>query len=305
MLAGEIPTGETGLPAGELRVSEKIAVGFFSYAVVACLLFPLAFRQRLAVFGLNLASIGVIFTLARFVRQDQTDFLSRVRDWLPCFLIFQAYRESGLFYFPDPTHYLDYLFVRLDARLLTNPWVLAMLRGGAPWLQRYLEFCYFLCYPLVPLGLGCIYLARRVPWLAGRNKSDVKTVDVFWTAVLLALFSCYALFPLFPSTPPRSFFNDLAGPNVQPLFRKMNFWILGQYGIHSSVFPSGHVAAVTATALSIRRHVPRGGWFFLIAAASVAVATVIGRYHYAADAAAGAAIGVAASWASAKIHHKA
>ncbi|PYV25080.1 MAG: hypothetical protein DMG24_09830, partial [Acidobacteria bacterium] len=129
-----------------------------------------------------------------------------------------------------------------------------------------------------------------------------RAIDQFWTTVLGALFTCYALFPLFPSTPPRALFHDLPGPAVQPLFRQINLWILGQYGIESSVFPSGHVAAVTAVALSVRAHWPRAGVFFAIAAVSVAVATVVGRYHYAADALAGALIGIAAFLVSSRIH---
>jgi membrane-associated phospholipid phosphatase len=44
------------------------------------------------------------------------------------------------------------------------------------------------------------------------------------------------------------------------------------------------------------------GAFFLIAALSVAVATVYGRYHYTADALAGALIGAAAFLVSTRLH---
>jgi membrane-associated phospholipid phosphatase len=284
-----------------LRVSEKLVLGFFVYAVLASVAFPLSWRERVAVLGLNLAATAVILLLGRFSRPSE--FLAVLRDWFPCILILLAYRESGLFFIPDPSHRLDYLFVRWDARLLRNPLVLAALSGGSPWLQRYLEFSYFLAYPLVPLGLGSLYLARRHGALGRSDKPEEGsgTIDHFWTAVLLALFSCYMLFPLFPSTPPRSFFHDSAGPVVRPLFRKMNFWILGQYGIQSSVFPSGHVAAVTATALSVRSYQRGLGVVFLIAALSVATATVYGRYHYAADALAGAAIGFTAFLVASRI----
>ncbi len=287
--------------ARRLRVSEKLVLGFFIYAVLAGAAFPLSWSERVAVLGLNLASTAVILLLGRFSRPSE--FLAVLRDWFPCILILLAYREAGLFFIPDPSHRLDYLFVRWDARLLSNPLVLAALSGGSPWLQRYLEFSYFLAYPLVPLGLGSLYLARQHRAIGRGDKPEEGSgaVDHFWTAVLLALFCCYMLFPLFPSTPPRSFFHDSAGPLVRPLFRKMNFWILGQYGIQSSVFPSGHVAAVTATALSVRSYLRRFGVVFLIAALSVATATVYGRYHYAADAVAGAAIGFTAFLAASRI----
>jgi membrane-associated phospholipid phosphatase len=74
----------------------------------------------------------------------------------------------------------------------------------------------------------------------------------------------------------------------------MNFWILERYSVQACIFPSGHVAAATAVALAVWAYLPRLGMLFLLAAASVAVATVYGRYHYAADALAGALVGIVA-----------
>jgi len=293
-------------PPSGLRVSEKVVVGFLAYAVLAAIAFPLSWRERLAVVALNLMSTAVIVWLVRLGEKNRSAFFINTREWFPCVLILLAYRESGLFFMPDPAHNLDYLFGGWDSKLLHNPGVLAVLSAGSPWLQRYLELAYLLCYPLVPLGLGSLTAARRWPGFARRSASsdDSKTVDHFWTAVLLALFCCYVLFPLFPSTPPRSFFHDSPGPLAQSFFRKTNFWILGRYGIVSSVFPSGHVAAVTATALTIRHHLPRLGLVFIVFALSIAVATVYGRYHYAADALAGAVIGIVGFSLSSYLHRQ-
>jgi len=317
--------------AATLRVSEKLALIYLTYVSMAAPFYRVWVTQGLTIAVLNFLASGVITLLSKYsasvkppgsphmsfrgaVRDEESRlahwcvpersvFLATIRDWFPAVLILLAYRESGLFFFPDSTHRLDYLFVRWDHALLENRWVLGLLDSGAPWLQRYLEFAYSLCYPLVPLGLGALYVLREWPKLAPGGRFDAdRAIDRFWTTVLLAQFTCYVLFPLFPSTPPRFFFHDFPGPVVQPIFRTVNFWILGQYGIESSVFPSGHVAAVTAVALSVRACWPRAGVFFGIAAASVAVATVIGRYHYAADAAAGALIGIAAFLVSSRIH---
>src|SRR5208282_5313714 len=104
----------------------------------------------------------------------------------------------------------------------------------------------------------------------------------------------YAVYPLFALTPPRVLFGDVPGPHVEPLLRKLNFWLLDRYSVAACIFPSGHVAAATAVALAVCKHAPRLGVLFLFLAASVALATVYGRYHYAADAVAGALVGVAA-----------
>jgi membrane-associated phospholipid phosphatase len=287
--SSRVPKYAVGLGAGE-----KVILGFLAYAVVASAFFPISFRQRLTVFCVNVLSGWVVFLLSRLPPHDRTEFLAIVRDWLPCVLILLAYRESGLFYIPDPTHRLDEVFIRWDRAMLNSVWVGKVLSAGSPWLQRYLEVSYLLCYPLVPFGLGSLYLARRAGAL--RPPDFERSVSRFWMAVLLALFFCYVVFPLFPLTPPRSLFNDVPGPPVRSWLRRMNFWLLGQYGVEACVFPSGHVAAVTAAALSVGAYLPRVGWLFLIAAISVAVATVYGRYHYAADALAGAVVGVAAFW---------
>lgn len=79
--------------------------------------------------------------------------------------------------------------------------------------------------------------------------------------------------------------------------RDFNLWLVGGYGIHTSVFPSAHVSGVTAAAMAILHLMPRRRR--LVAAYSayavlVALATVYGRYHYAVDAIAGALIGLIA-----------
>lgn len=286
--------------AGRLRTFEKVGLGFLLYATFASLIFPLPNRARMAVLALNVASAGVLLLASRLDGEKRSPLADAVRDWFPAILILLAYRESGLFVIPDPSHRLDYLFETWDVAILSNPSVRSTLSSLPPWLPRYLEFCYLLCYPIVPLGLASLYLAREANPPAGALRD--RMFDRYWTTVLLALLSCYVLFPLFPSTTPRSFFHDLAAPFARPLFRNVNLWVLGQYGIDSSVFPSGHVAGVTATALAVRAYMPRLGVLFLLVAVSIAVATILGRYHYTADAVAGGLIGVAAYLISNRIH---
>jgi membrane-associated phospholipid phosphatase len=226
-----------------------------------------------------------------------------------------AYRESGLFIKPDPTHRLDHLLILWDRTVLHCRWVEWTLGACSPWLQHYLEICYLLCYPLVPLGFATLYLmrtsiaAQREPRRGGLAAAlgplpptSAAMFDKFWTAVLLATLFCFAIYPAFPLTPPRVLFNDIPGPPVSPLLRHMNLWVLNRLSVQACLFPSAHAAAVTATALVVRAYRPRFGILFCIAALSVAVATVYGRYHYAVDAAAGTLVGIAAFAVSRRIH---
>ncbi len=307
-----------------LRPAEKVALGFFLYGLAASLAFPLGARDRWLALGLVLLTAAVVILMSRIAEPSR--MLAAVRDWFPAVLILVAYRVSGLFLVPDPAHHLDFIFVKWDRVFLQNTWVTGLLSISAPWLQRYLELAYLMCYPLVPLGLGALCVARSVapvygwrvasPLVEARGSSAFtgpegsavidrryrEAIDRFWTTVLLAVLVCYAIYPFFPLTPPRVLFHDVPGPAVEPLLRRVNYWILNQYSVQACIFPSGHVAAVTATALAVRAYLPRVGLLFLVAAASVSLATVYGRYHYTADAVAGAAVAVAAYLAARRIH---
>jgi len=313
-------THEARQPASDMR-SDLPAVLFycyFTYMTVEVFLSPLSLRERALVLGLNLLACATVFMLERNAATRRSRFLAVVRDWLPCILILVAYREAGLLFLPDPSHCLDHIFIRWDAMLLRNPWVTAALTVGSPWLQRYLEFSYFLCYPVVPLGVATLYLTRQhvapvppagpanaAPKSGATGRRLVSALEHYWTTVLIAALTCYVLFPLFPLTPPRELFHDLPGPHGASGLRGLNHWLLNRYAVGASLFPSGHVASATAAALVIRRYVPRAGSVFLIVAISIALATIYGRYHYAADALAGAVVGLAAYLVSCRVSGRA
>jgi membrane-associated phospholipid phosphatase len=89
-------------------------------------------------------------------------------------------------------------------------------------------------------------------------------------------------------------------PSYLTTFRRFNLWMLGNYGIHTSVFPSAHVAGAFATAFGAYRALPERRWvsrFLLVIASLITMATVYGRYHYLADAIAGLVVVSIAFWA--------
>ena len=304
-----------------LRPSEKLVLGFLAYGVAASMVYSLAGSQRLAIGILNaLAALIVVLISRSFEAAGESAHrrseglrssrlaatLTALRDWLPCFVILLAYRESSLFCSRAASGALDALFERWDRALVGNGLEMSALAAVSPWLGRYLEFAYLLCYPMVPLGFAVVYFssrrtaaepaARVPPGQAGLE------FDRFWTGVLLALFTCYALYPLFPLTTPRLLAKDFYHPDSQFVLRRLNLWLLGQYASSAGVFPSGHVAGVTAIALSVRERRHRWGVIFTAAAESIAAATVIERYHYLADALAGALIAFGAFRISNRIH---
>ena len=99
-------------------------------------------------------------------------------------------------------------------------------------------------------------------------------------------------------------FAGLDLPGIVTPMRHFNLWIVGHYGIHSSVFPSAHVSSTLGAAWGLLLTLPKRrwiGWIMVFYGLSVAIATVYGRYHYAVDAAAGilmSLVGLAAAWST-------
>ena len=104
-----------------------------------------------------------------------------------------------------------------------------------PVLPSILEISYSLVYTLAPFSVAVLYLTGR------RDRVD-RFLFIFVLSVLL----CYAQFPFWPSEPPRVVFFGQDSPTYDTIFRRFNLWMLGNYGIHTSVFPSAHVAGAFA-----------------------------------------------------------
>jgi membrane-associated phospholipid phosphatase len=184
----------------------------------------------------------------------------------------------GWFAHPLSAHTLETVWVRWD-RAFLHGGASAAIETFGPVLPSILEISYTLVYAIAPFCLVVLYLYRR------RDR-----VERLLFPLTIATLLCYAQFPFWPSEPPRAVFAGQDLPGVDTMFRHFNLWMLSKAGIHTSVFPSAHVAAAFACAFGIRRALPEHKWvsrFLLAMALSIALATVYGRYHYLADAAAG------------------
>ena len=265
-------------PRAAVRRSEWVIVAFLTYAAIAALILPVAPPVRNLVVLLNLAVILAYGLLLHFDAVNRRTALSIARDWLPLVLIMLAYREMGWFALPHHGHALEAHWVIWD-RVILRGGAKAAIEAFGPVLPSVLEIAYTLVYALAPFALAMLYIYGH------RDQAD-RFLLIFSVGVLL----CYAQFPFWPSEPPRVVFFGQDFPLYETVFRRFNWWILGSYGIHTSVFPSAHVAGAFSAAFGMWRAMPRPKWvsrFLLAAALLIAIATVYGRYHYAADAAAG------------------
>lgn len=264
------------------RASERILLGFFVYV---CLLVPF-FPARHALHDqpfFILAAVVVVLCCLSFAEQGRiADHVSRIRDWVPLALTFLAFREMELFITTQYDVGLESAWIRWDRVVLIDWHLRGIIEGLGPVFPFYLELCYLLVY-------GVPAYCVLALWLTGARKG----VDNFYVLYLLGTLTAYGLFPYFPSQPPRIAYPDIAAPDVVTWVRKLNIELLNSATIHSGVFPSAHVSSVFAASwamfllLTGRRFFAR---VLLLYAVSVSIATVYGRYHYAADVLSGIAL---------------
>jgi membrane-associated phospholipid phosphatase len=100
---------------------------------------------------------------------------------------------------------------------------------------------------------------------------------------MLAEFVSYGMLPWLQTRPPRALEGALNQSHPQSVLRRFNAAILDRGSIQVNTVPSGHAAGAVATALAVAHVMPLAGFFFIVLAACIVVATVLGRYHYLVD----------------------
>jgi len=276
-----------------VRAYEKILILYFSYAAILSFALPAEARLR-ATTLIVLAMMAALFLLlARLERRTKSRAIAITRDWLPVIVTLLCYREIGWFATGRTLFGLESRFEAWDHWLLATMGGRAVIESLGPLLPGLLELAYLLLYGFGAFGLGMLY-----------GYKARERVDRFWTVTLLGLLFCYVQYPFWPSEPPRTVFPGAESPHVVTIFRSLNQMLVGHYGIHTSVFPSAHVGGATAAALGMLYLLPEHrwvGWSLLVLAFLIAAGAVYGRYHYTADVAAGALMGLLAFGLSVKI----
>jgi len=269
----------------KLRSAEWLFIVYFGYVALITPRFPLPSTVEWRALLVEVLVSTLFLALAYGELHEHAKFFSITRDWTSVALILLAYREMDWFSTLARNFSLEVKWEEWDRTLLYSGGlqrVVESLGALGPW---YLEACYALVYAVAPFLVAVLYIQRRFSRVN-------NAVFLYLLGTLLA----YALFPFFPSNPPRIAFAGDDLPNYFTSLRQLNLWLLNDYSIHSSVFPSAHVSSAFSAAWALFAFLPerkRYGWGMLIYAVSVAVATVYGRYHYAADAVAGFALSLA------------
>ena len=190
--------------------------------------------------------------------------------WLPALLV------------SEPNVRFEQSLLSLDRRVFRPEGLVRFEQRAPRALVEYLELSYLLCYAVVPAGYACLLIGGY----------DDGVIDRFWSIVLLAAFMCYGLLPWLPTRAPRAIEPERGG--MRSSIRNWNLAVLNRASVQWNTFPSGHTAASLATALAVGNYSPLAGIILGLVALSIAAGSVVGRYHYAADALAGAAVAVLA-----------
>jgi membrane-associated phospholipid phosphatase len=268
-----------------LRRSEWALIAYFAYVAVLARILPVKQPVPAVTLWLNL-SIAAGYVLAAYADSlRRRRLLGALRDWYPAALILLAYREMGWLAPAGHDSRLERTWVAWDKFLLNDLGVKALIESAGTVFPALLEASYTLVYSTPFIALGVLYAYGK------RDRADR-----FLFPFALAVLGAYAMFPFFPSEPPRTVFPGEDFPAYVTIFRRFNWGLLGSYGIHTSVFPSAHVSGAFSAAFTLRCVLPEKKWawrFLLALAILIATATVYGRYHYLADAAAGLAIALA------------
>ncbi len=271
----------------QFRTSEWVLISFFSYIAVVSPWFPDRPNLKYQPVFVLLAVFALISLLARLERTRAARAIGIIRDWLPIFLTLAAFREMELFLPPSFEHRYEDEWIKWDQVFLDRWQVRSAIESVGSAIPLYLELCYFLVYGVAAYCVGLLYAQKRR-----------DCVDRFFTIYLVGTLCAYALFPYFPSQPPRFVFPEIDSPGVTTWVRVLNLYILSKGTIHVGVFPSAHVSSAFSAAWAMFLLLPKRkifGWAFLFYAISVSIATIYGRYHYAADVLAGFAVSLLAA----------
>lgn len=250
-----------------MAVSEWIVAVYFGALTAAAWLLPVRPARRLLASALGAAVLVTTFATSMLAPHV-------VRAWTPIAYLIAGYWMPALLVTRATDPRFEEWLVRSDRQL--RQFLPAVPRS----LGHVVELGYLLCYPLVPLSFGIVWL-----------KGGTADVERFWLTVLLSGYACYVTLPWLVSRPPRLQPGRGARPGV---VAQLNAHVLGRVSHRLNTFPSGHVAVAAAAAAGVASvSVPAGAALAGVVAA-ISIGAAAGGYHYVTDVIFGLAVAATA-----------
>jgi membrane-associated phospholipid phosphatase len=253
-----------------LRTSEAIPIAYFVYLAVICWLRPVSPRRRIEITGVSLLTVAGILVVARTAPQS-------IRDWAPAISILVGYFLPGRF-FEWPAVGVERWLASWDRRLLGDP-----RTRFASWprpLLVYLDVVYMGCFLMLPGGFAAL------AWTG-----HASAADHYWTLVAGADLAAFLSLTIFQTRPPWALEQP---PELTDRSVHRAALLFVRHGtIGANTFPSGHTAVSFAIAFALLPLLPVASAVGFVLAVTIAVACVVGRYHYVVDVFTGIALAIA------------
>ncbi len=241
---------------------------------------------------LLLAHALFVLLLFLLTRPGLGTFGRAIREVYPLLLVLGLYGEldvlsgSGAVVVHDP---------------LVQRWELAVfgMQVSAEWWQRMpsrfwstvLHAAYFSYYVIVIVP--AFYFALR---------RDLASLRHFILVLMTTFVLCYLVFIFFPVAGPYYEFPRPAAWFTDNFFARLVYETLSTGSSYGAAFPSSHVAATVATAISSAQGSRRLGLALLIPTVLLTVGVVYCQMHYGVDALTGLVIGIAVPFALRHYH---
>lgn len=290
-LARRQPNDVRGRLASILGVV-RAACGVFEWITLAYLAWldslVFVFHQNVPNPAWHLATqsaIGLgIAALVYLAETGRNGLIRFARHWYPLPLYVFFFEElRGLVHAIFPNWFDAYLIAFDHGLFRVHPSVW-FAQFATPTLNDFMQFSYMTYFLYLVILPALLYTKREY--------------GAFWTVMAstaLAHYSVYVIAVLFPIESP---FYSLASMNKTALAggscTELMDLIEHLGRVHGAAFPSAHVAGSMVAILASWRYRRWLFWLCLPFFASMCVATVYGRYHYAADVVAGLLLGTIA-----------
>ena len=224
---------------------------------------------------------GLLLLLNR--ARPAAGILRVIRDWHPLMLFPLLYKEVEVLAAYVGDWRLTATIPAWESALFAgHPSVYLSERLAFVPLSEYLHFCY-LSYAIVIPSVSAYW------YVSGRRAAFGELVLMLSTVLL----GSYLFFILLPVDSPYYLSQRLGPPLSGHFFFDLVHQISARGGARGGAFPSAHVSGVVVVSLVAWRYQRRLAYPLVPFAASVMIATVYGRFHYALDALAGAALAIA------------
>ena len=214
---------------------------------------------------------AVILVFAYYTGPGSSSVIKFIRAWYPILLLIYLYSESGLINNVLINAPLDPIYIALDKFIFRcEPAMILPVKFNNRFLIEFFHFSYFTYYLYLPVIGGILYF------------KDKPFFDEFLFAISLTLLSCYLLFIFFPATGPVPLRRGLYDGFFTSLMDLIYY-----LDTPGGAFPSSHVAVAVVCMVMLRRNQRVLGLILIPFVASLIIATIYCRYHYAVDAVAG------------------